>query len=80
MTPADVSRIENELGISLPEPYRRAALAFPVPELAGNSDTDFWDDAGQVIKLNTGLRRRGGWPEGWPKEMFAFGKITDPRF
>lgn len=44
MSGHDLRRIEAGLGITLPEPYKRLLVPFPVPYLRGNADTDLWDD------------------------------------
>jgi hypothetical protein len=70
MIDADLRRIESVLGITLPGPYKRLAVPFPVPYLRGNADTDLWDDADQLIarnkELRTGfVRRHQPWPTHW---------------
>jgi hypothetical protein len=74
MSAAELKRIEAALGITLPEPYRRLLESFPVPRLRGNAFTDLWDDAGQLIAVNRGLRE---WDHGhapWPTRWFFIGE------
>lgn len=73
MTEPDLSLIEQTLGIRLPEAYRRTMLAFPVPACAGNHDTELWDDASELIKLNQELRAGRSFVEPWPAGYFALG-------
>ena len=70
----DFRRIEDALGIALPESYKRHMDPFPVPYLRGNSDTDLWDDADKLIAINQELRTefvRGHHP--WPAYLYFFG-------
>jgi hypothetical protein len=74
MTGEDFRRIEEALGIRLPESYKRLMDPFPVPHLRGNSDTDLWDDAEKLIAINQELRTefvRGHRP--WPNYLFFIG-------
>jgi hypothetical protein len=74
MTEADLKLIERELSIQLPDVYRQRMLAYPIPGLAGNSDTDLWDDPAKLVaynkKLHTQPRARA---RPWPAHMFAVG-------
>ncbi len=74
MTDDDFRRIEEELGITLPEPYRRLLCPFPVADLRRNNDTDLWDDADSVIAENLKLRTefvKGHQP--WSNRWFFIG-------
>jgi hypothetical protein len=78
VTPDDLARIEQALGITLPASYRRAVDPFPIPACAGNSDVAVWDDADKLIQYNLELRR--GTPGGvtpWPSHFFALGNPGD---
>ena len=75
MTPADVDRIERELGISLPDTYRKALSDYPVPAFAGNSEVMFWDDADALIDYNRRLRAgEESFVDPWPVRFFALGR------
>ena len=66
MTGDDFGRIEEELGITLPETYQRLLNPFPVPYLRRNADTDLWDDAASLIAENRRLRTdHQPWPDHW---------------
>jgi hypothetical protein len=53
-------------------------IAFPVPALAGNTDTEIWDDADALIEFNEELRRGAlGIVKPWPHHMFAMGHGGD---
>jgi hypothetical protein len=69
MTEAEISTIESELSIRLPDAYRKAICPFPVRAYIGNTDTELWDDAAAIIELN----RRVHDKEGWPANLFAVG-------
>ena len=56
MTEADLDRIERELDIRLPAPYRNFMAAFPLSACAGNAETELWDDADALIEVNRELR------------------------
>lgn len=76
MDDAALNRIEQTLGIRLPEIYRRSVVPFPVANEAGNSDAQVWDDADGLIALNQRLRSE---TEGWPAWLFAIGQAEgDP--
>jgi hypothetical protein len=79
MTISDIRRIEQALGITLPEAYRQRVVPFPVPCLAGNHDCDLWDDPEALIALNRQLRAGGQHCPAWPSHLFAVGQIEgDP--
>ena len=76
VSPEDVGRIAEALGVALPESYRRAVVPYPVRAGAGNRDLGIWDDADFVIARNAALRRgAGGQP--WPAHMLAIGDTGD---
>ncbi|PTL79954.1 SMI1/KNR4 family protein [Vitiosangium sp. GDMCC 1.1324] len=72
MNASDLQRIERELDIELPPSYRRLMERFPIAALAGNTDTELWDDADGLIQLNRELRR-GRVGEPWPEHLFSIG-------
>lgn len=74
MTPAELDRIEGELGIGLPETYRRAVDPYPIPALCGNTEWMFWDDADALIALNNELREGGRTRSPWPPRFYALGQ------
>jgi SMI1 / KNR4 family (SUKH-1) len=73
MTEADLELIERELGITLPDSYKRALVPFPIPALVGNTDYQLWDDAPALIKLNRDLRKGANFRPAWPLHFFAVG-------
>jgi hypothetical protein len=75
MTSADVDRIERELGVRLPDSYRKAVVNYPVPAFAGNSEVMFWDDADAIIEYNHRLRAgEESFVDPWPTRFFALGR------
>src|SRR5262245_39198956 len=56
VTEDELRWIEQELGISLPEPYERLVFPFPVPYLRGNADSELWDDPELLVARNRELR------------------------
>ena len=73
-----MSRIEEALGIQLPQSYRDRMTRFPVPAAAGNIDLGVWDNSDRLIEYNLELRR--GAPGGvkpWPPYFFAIGHAGD---
>lgn len=74
MQPSDIAKIERELEIQLPEPYKKALLSYPIPAYAGNSETMFWDDADRLIALNHELRRGRSPVAPWPHRFYALGQ------
>jgi hypothetical protein len=73
MTDSDIQLIERELAITLPESYRRAVVPFCIPAMAGNTDSQLWDDAQQLITLNRELRTGNRFRPAWPAHLFAVG-------
>jgi hypothetical protein len=71
MTAAEFDLIEQALAIRLPDVYRRELCPFGVPDGAGNSDTEVWDDARRLIALNQRLRAD---VNDWPPWLFATGQ------
>src|SRR5262245_22660114 len=76
MTAEDMRRIEDALGIRLPESYRTYLVPFPVPAARGNVDLGVWDEPERLIEYNLQLRAgRGVKP--WPPHFFAIGHAGD---
>jgi hypothetical protein len=76
MTEGDFERVEHDLAVNLPDVYRRSLCPFPIPEAAGNTDTDVWDDPHRLIALN---QRLSAEVEDWPSWLFAIGEAEgDP--
>ena len=73
MKDSDISMIEQALGISLPQSYKRAVVPFRIPSLAGNTDYPLWDDAKRLIELNKQLRAGRRMRPAWPSHLFAVG-------
>src|SRR4051812_10339081 len=71
MTESDFERIEHALDIRLPDVYRRQMSSFPTPQEVGNTGTEVWDDAEELIALNQRLRAE---VEGWPAWLFVIGR------
>ena len=65
--------IERELGVSLPEAYRRAVCPFRIPALTGNTDYELWDDPKRLVELNRKLRAGSRTCSAWPSHLFAVG-------
>jgi hypothetical protein len=75
MTDDDIALIGRELKIALPESYVRALVPFRVPALAGNTDSQLWDDARALIDLNRELRAGSRFRPAWPHHLFAVGEL-----
>lgn len=73
MTEPDLVSVEQTLGIRLPSAYRQTMLAFPVGACAGNHNTELWDNAPELIKLNQELRAGRPFVTPWPVDYFALG-------
>lgn len=73
MTEPDLALVEETLRIRLPPAYRQTMLAFPVPACAGNHNTELWDNAPELMKLNQELRVGRPFVTPWPAEYFALG-------
>jgi len=70
MKDSDIVLIEQALGISLPESYKRAVVPFRIPALVGNTEHQLWDDANGLVELNRKLRVGSRYRPAWP-EMIA---------
>lgn len=78
MTTDDVERLERELGIDLPSPYKKVVLSYPIPAYSGNADTKVWDNVKRLLEFNQELRRGlAGGVKPWPPNMFATGHAGD---
>jgi hypothetical protein len=78
VTSGDLARIEQALGVVLPESYRARVAPYPIPAAAGNADLGVWDDPDELVRYN--LELRGGAPGGvkpWPPHFFALGHAGD---
>jgi hypothetical protein len=75
MNSEDIERIERELSVRLPDIYRQTVSPFPIPALAGNADTELWDDPTRLIALNRELRAGDKWRKPWPEHLFAVGEM-----
>lgn len=73
MEKEELRRVSRELDISLPDSYVSTMEEYPVPALAGNADTDLWDDADAIIERNRELREGVGAPASWPHHLFFMG-------
>lgn len=73
MTDDDVDFIERELGLTLPQSYRRGLVPFRVPALAGDTDYELWDDAARLVELNRELHAGSRFRPAWPPYLFAVG-------
>ena len=78
MTSEDVERIETELGLTLPEDYRRVLLDFPFQDLRGNDFAELYDHPSALIETNQRLRS-GEKP--WPSHLLFVGQSEeDPAY
>jgi hypothetical protein len=73
MQDSEITMIERELGISLPESYKRAVVPFRIHSLVGNTDYQLWDDAKRLVELNRRLRTGSRTRPAWPPHLFAVG-------
>ncbi len=74
MTHDDVSRIERELGITVPEDYRALVTDYPAELWKHVSDFDLLDDPSGVIEINREVRTGDFYDLTWPEEYFAIGE------
>lgn len=75
MTNDDVTKIEERLGLRLPEAYRQFVTPYPIPALAGNTETELWDDAERLVSLNLELRAGSNIRKAWPAHLFCVGEL-----
>ncbi|MEP6671003.1 MAG: SMI1/KNR4 family protein [Chthoniobacter sp.] len=78
MLPEDFARIEESLGLKLPEWYVRRLAEYPLPQL----DDALYDSADWAIRENEQLRTEGYMGSPWPREFFVIGQSGsgDPFF
>src|SRR5437660_12433364 len=74
MSAEDLRLLEEGLGITLPESYRRLMVPFPVPYLRGNNSAYIWDNAEALIVRNREVHSDGfGSRQPWPPHWFFIG-------
>jgi len=74
MTLDDVSRIERELGITVPADYRTLITDYP-PELFQHAaDFDLMDASARVVAMNRQVRTGQFYGVSWPAHYFAIGE------
>jgi cell wall assembly regulator SMI1 len=66
MTPADITTIEEELGVDLPSPFVEAALS-------GAFTDTLHDHLGSIVGINTSFRSGDFGDQDWNKNLIAFG-------
>jgi len=74
MKQSDIDGIELELGIKLPQTYKEIMVNFPIRGLAGNSETELWDNAEKIIEYNKELRQGKNTNKPWPIKLYAMGR------
>jgi hypothetical protein len=80
VTNDDLASIEERLGLKLPEAYRQFVTPYPIPALAGNTETELWDDAERLISLNLELRAGSKTRAAWPEHLFCVGELDGESF
>ena len=73
MTHDDLARIEERLGLSLPESYRATMLRYPFEGKSYATDCELPNDPELLIQSNEYLRQHGFFGEPWPHHYFSFG-------
>jgi hypothetical protein len=73
MTEDELDRIEAQLEIKLPLPYRQLVAPWPVRATAGNDDQLLWDRADALIAANFDLHG-DTYDSPWPKRYFMIGR------
>ena len=74
MTEQDLMRIERELGIHLPDDYRKAVLNYPIRADRGTSDSWLYDNAVALVKMNREYRNGFSGLPPWPAHYFIVGE------
>ncbi|MDA0661162.1 MAG: SMI1/KNR4 family protein [Planctomycetota bacterium] len=73
MMPEDVQRIEQELGLKVPESYASVVLNYPCPEVEGICRHGLFSDSQYVIEVNLEHRKEGWFGLAWPNHFLAIG-------
>ena len=77
MTSNELDRIEQVLGVALPDWYRSCLIEYPFQ----TSDSALFDDVEEIIRVNHRFRRDGWFWFPWPPEFFVIGDLEgDPYF
>jgi hypothetical protein len=77
MTGEDLTAMEEQLQVTLPEAYKRTMLSYPWPEFASTTDSRLWDDA--ALNIERTLEYRAGYAGGppWPLDYIHIGDDDD---
>ena len=73
MNSAQISQIEDALGLSLPSSYKDAVLNYPFPEIDAIRYHHFFECAELVITENLAHRKNGWFNILWPNDYFVIG-------
>jgi hypothetical protein len=73
MKPEDLQRIEEVLGLRLPESYASLILNYPCPENEYIREHELFSDPEKVIRANQEHRKNGWFYLDWPGHFFVIG-------
>jgi hypothetical protein len=74
----DLNYIEEQLGVKLPEPYKKVVLDYPFEdEYYDFVKSNLFNDPNEIIKLNQKYRTSGSNNKRWPHNLFIIGAIDE---
>lgn len=74
----DLAYIEEQLGVKLPEPYKKVMLDYPFKdEYYDFVKGDLFDEPNKIIELNQQYRTNGRDKKRWPHRLFIIGAIDE---
>ncbi len=73
MNEKDIQKIEQALGLKVPESYAQVVLNYPCPEAEDICQHGLFNDPDLVIHSNVEHRKNGWFGFDWPEKHFAIG-------
>ena len=77
MTLEDLTTMEQQLGVILPDRYKQIMLSYPWPKFASTTDFSLWDDAALNIERTFEYRAGYGGAPPWPLDYIRIGDDDD---
>jgi hypothetical protein len=73
----ELTAMEQQLQVTLPDAYKQIMLSYPWPQFASTTDSSLWDDAALNIERTLEYRAGYGGAPPWPLEYVHIGDDDD---